>query len=48
MEITLEEDNLERFLYESSSRTWGALLNSQLSQHLGTVKIVEKDLQKLR
>ncbi|XP_049570647.1 condensin-2 complex subunit G2 isoform X2 [Orcinus orca] len=28
MEITLEEDSLERFLYESSSRTLGALLNS--------------------
>uniref|UniRef100_A0A8P0P702 Condensin-2 complex subunit G2 n=1 Tax=Canis lupus familiaris TaxID=9615 RepID=A0A8P0P702_CANLF len=28
MEITLEEDSTERFLYESSSRTLGALLNS--------------------
>uniref|UniRef100_A0A8C4KYT8 Condensin-2 complex subunit G2 n=1 Tax=Equus asinus TaxID=9793 RepID=A0A8C4KYT8_EQUAS len=28
MEITLEEDSIERFLYESSSRTLGALLNS--------------------
>ncbi|XP_072820142.1 condensin-2 complex subunit G2 isoform X1 [Vicugna pacos] len=28
MEITLEEDSRERFLYESSSRTLGALLNS--------------------
>ncbi|XP_054989833.1 condensin-2 complex subunit G2 isoform X1 [Sorex araneus] len=28
MEITLEEDSLERFLYESSSRTLGELLNS--------------------
>ena len=28
MEITLEEDSLERFLYKSSSRTLGALLNS--------------------
>uniref|UniRef100_A0A8C3YKU7 Condensin-2 complex subunit G2 n=1 Tax=Catagonus wagneri TaxID=51154 RepID=A0A8C3YKU7_9CETA len=28
MEITLEEDSLERFLYESSSRTLGTLLNS--------------------
>ncbi|KAI5153877.1 Condensin-2 Complex Subunit G2 [Manis pentadactyla] len=28
MEITLEEDSLERFLYESSSRTLGVLLNS--------------------
>uniref|UniRef100_A0A8I5UU60 Non-SMC condensin II complex subunit G2 n=1 Tax=Pongo abelii TaxID=9601 RepID=A0A8I5UU60_PONAB len=28
MEITLEEDSIERFLYESSSRTLGELLNS--------------------
>ncbi|XP_016016454.2 condensin-2 complex subunit G2 isoform X1 [Rousettus aegyptiacus] len=28
MEITLEEDSMERFLYESSSRTLGAFLNS--------------------
>ncbi|XP_045648166.1 condensin-2 complex subunit G2 isoform X3 [Ursus americanus] len=28
MEITLDEDSTERFLYESSSRTLGALLNS--------------------
>lgn len=28
MEITLEEDSLERFLYESSVRTLGELLNS--------------------
>ncbi|XP_023603797.1 condensin-2 complex subunit G2 isoform X4 [Myotis lucifugus] len=28
MEITLEEDSKERFLYESSSRTLGAFLNS--------------------
>lgn len=28
MEITLEEDNLERFLYESSMRTLGEFLNS--------------------
>ncbi|XP_045444967.1 condensin-2 complex subunit G2 isoform X2 [Pipistrellus kuhlii] len=28
MEITLEEDSRERFLYESSSRTLGAFLNS--------------------
>ncbi|KAG3277136.1 condensin-2 complex subunit G2 [Ictidomys tridecemlineatus] len=28
MEITLEEDSLERFLYESSMRTLGELLNS--------------------
>ncbi|VFV21653.1 condensin-2 complex subunit g2 [Lynx pardinus] len=28
MEITLDEDSMERFLYESSSRTLGALLNS--------------------
>lgn len=27
MEITLEEDSLQRFLYESSSRTLGAFLN---------------------
>ncbi|XP_032250283.1 condensin-2 complex subunit G2 isoform X2 [Phoca vitulina] len=28
MEITLDEDSVERFLYESSSRTLGAFLNS--------------------
>ncbi|XP_062048919.1 condensin-2 complex subunit G2 [Lepus europaeus] len=28
MEITLEEDSIERFLYESSTRTLGELLNS--------------------
>ncbi|XP_066241784.1 condensin-2 complex subunit G2 isoform X1 [Saccopteryx leptura] len=28
MEITLEEDSMERFLYEASSRTLGAFLNS--------------------
>lgn len=28
MEITLEEDSLERFLYESSMRTLGEFLNS--------------------
>ncbi|XP_014643079.1 PREDICTED: condensin-2 complex subunit G2 isoform X2 [Ceratotherium simum simum] len=28
MEITLEEDSMERFLYETSSRTLGELLNS--------------------
>lgn len=34
MEITLEEDSLERFLYKSSTRTLGEFLNSWQNHHL--------------